>query len=238
MKKLISFTLYGEDPKYIRGMFENIKLKEKFYPDWHIIVFHDNSLSEDVLSRLEEKNVILRNVSEYSVLASMWRFLAHDEPDIERFIVRDSDSRITEREAVAVQEWVDSDKALHVMRDHPHHGYAMLGGMWGMKKSDMNMKELCEMYTQADPEQCSDRDNWWMIDQFLLRDVIYRVLGNPNDCMLHAATDYMDKVAWANELWSKDFTIPRNEDKNFIGEIFVFDEEGNEQREYQYKELL
>ena len=77
-----------------------------------------------------------------------------------------------------------------------------------------------------------------MIDQFLLRDVIYRVLGNPNDCMLHAATDYMDKVAWANELWSKDFTIPRNEDKNFIGEIFVFDEEGNEQREYQYKELL
>ena len=48
--------------------------------------------------------------------------------------------------------------------------------------------------------------------------------------------DYMDKVGWQNENWAEDFPDPIDQEKYFIGEIFVFDEEGLEQREYQYKE--
>ena len=147
MKKLISFTLYGQDPTYVEGMYRNLELKEQFYPDWEAIIYHDNSLAPETLENLDNQNAILRNVTGLGVLASMWRFLAHDEPFTERFIVRDSDSRLSQREADAVQEWTKSDKTLHIMRDHPHHGYVMLGGMWGMRPNpSVNMQNLCLQY--------------------------------------------------------------------------------------------
>jgi hypothetical protein len=61
-----------------------------------------------------------------------WRFEPmYDDPTIERFIVRDSDSRINGREADAVQEWIDSDLPFHIMRDNPAHNIEIMGGMWG-----------------------------------------------------------------------------------------------------------
>ena len=56
-----------------------------------------------------------------------WRFL-FDDSSVDIFIVRDVDSRINKEES-AVKEWLESDKLLHIMRDHPHHYYKILGGM-------------------------------------------------------------------------------------------------------------
>ena len=44
---------------------------------------------------------------------------------------RDLDSRPTRREVAAVEEWLDSSKAVHIMRDHPSHKAAIMAGMWG-----------------------------------------------------------------------------------------------------------
>jgi hypothetical protein len=58
-----------------------------------------------------------------------WRFQA--AADTQRFCARDIDSRLSKREAAAVQEWIQSGKKFHVMRDHPSHSkYPMSGGMW------------------------------------------------------------------------------------------------------------
>ena len=46
---------------------------------------------------------------------------------------RDLDSLPSLREDAAVQEWLDSKYAVHVMRDHPKHTMVMLAGMWGIK---------------------------------------------------------------------------------------------------------
>lgn len=235
--KLISFTLYGENPKYIEGMYRNIALQKQFYPDWNIIIYHDNSVNQDTLEKLS-LDCELKNVNDCGISAAAWRFLAHDE-DCERFIIRDSDSRISEREALAVKEWEESNKALHIMRDHPHHGYAILGGMWGMKKDpNMSMKELILSYQEREYQNkdATNRDIWIMKDMHFLRGVIYDRLAKPETSTIHAAKDYMDRVDWSNEHWAIDFPSPINKDKNFIGEIFTFDNNGNEQREYQYKE--
>jgi hypothetical protein len=233
--KLISFTLYGNDKKYIEGMYKNIPLKKEFYPDWQIIVYHDDSLEENVVSKLS-KDCILRNVQGCGISAAAWRFLAHEE-DCERFIVRDSDSRISQREATAVAEWEESNKTLHIMRDHPHHGHAILGGMWGMikDKNITSMKNLILSYQNTE-YHVTDRDVWIMKDMHFLRDVIYPNY-NPSNCMIHNAKDFMSRVPWRCEEWAVDFSTTRNDNKNFVGEIFVFDQEGNEKREYQYKEL-
>ena len=63
-----------------------------------------------------------------------WRFLPVFDNDTECFICRDCDSRLSDREVAAVNEWSNSDKLVHIMRDHPWHRFVMLGGMIGFKK--------------------------------------------------------------------------------------------------------
>lgn len=46
---------------------------------------------------------------------------------------RDLDSRFSDREYAAVQDWLKSDKVFHVMRDHPLHDFSIFGGLWGSK---------------------------------------------------------------------------------------------------------
>jgi hypothetical protein len=48
---------------------------------------------------------------------------------------RDLDSALTERERAAVDVWLASNKSFHAMRDNPHHGTPMLGGLWGFRPS-------------------------------------------------------------------------------------------------------
>ncbi len=112
----------------------------------------------------------------------------------------------------------------------------MNGGMWGMiPDKATNMRSLCVKYEGGGIEG-NDREGWWMKDMEFLRDVVYRTLGSDQHCMCHVGMDFMHKVAWNNEPWARDFPIPRNENKNFVGEIFDF-VDGQEQRAYQYKEL-
>ncbi len=52
------------------------------------------------------------------------------------FASRDLDSRFSRREAAAVADWLaakGSRSLLHCMRDHPHHGVAMVGSAWGAR---------------------------------------------------------------------------------------------------------
>ena len=237
MRKLISFTLYGDNPKYVEGMFRNIELKDEFYPDWEIIIYHDDSVEPSVIERLS-KHATLRDFTDSGILAASWRFCAFDEPDAERFIVRDSDSRFSQREADAVLEWEKSDKELHIMRDHPHHGYPILGGMWGLKNdiAIVSMKDSILQYQKGKKEHTTSRKNWSMADMYFIRDCVYKHLGTEETSKIHAATDYMHKVGWKNEAWAEDFPTPRNENKNFIGEIFSISD-GQEKRDYQYTEL-
>jgi hypothetical protein len=47
------------------------------------------------------------------IAGMFWRFLVADDPSVDRFIVRDADSRLNPRDALAVAEWVRSGTALH-----------------------------------------------------------------------------------------------------------------------------
>ena len=46
---------------------------------------------------------------------------------------RDLDGQFSEREQAAVQEWLQSNKAFHITRDHPAHKFPIPGGCWGCK---------------------------------------------------------------------------------------------------------
>ena len=109
--------------------------------------------------------------------ANTHRFMVADDNTVDRWIVRDSDSRLNPRERFAarthsrirkrtrtrtythakpehysrtherihttqtcppcrfaVEEWIQSGKAVHTIRDHPNHERPLNGGLWGGTK--------------------------------------------------------------------------------------------------------
>ena len=127
--KIISFSLYGSNPRYTDGAIANAKLVSEVYPGWIMRVYHDNTVPEYIIHKLKSDGVELVDMSGSEINKMSWRFLATADADY--FCSRDIDSRLSKREALAVQEWIESGKKFHVMRDHPSHSnYPMSGGMW------------------------------------------------------------------------------------------------------------
>ena len=70
-----------------------------------------------------------------------WRFAPMADPYVDEWHSRDLDALMLPREFDAVQEWKNSNRTFHVMRDHPHHHDAILGGMFGIKQNTIESKK-------------------------------------------------------------------------------------------------
>lgn len=132
MKKIISFSVWGSNPKYADAAYENLLLQPKIYPEWICRFYIDETVPTDVRTKLEDAGaeIIMMPKSDGNY-GLFWRFEPLKDLTIDRFIVRDSDSRLNIREAAAVKEWEESGKEFHIMRDHEQHGVYICGGMWG-----------------------------------------------------------------------------------------------------------
>ncbi len=138
MKKVISFSLWGDNTKYCEGALSNVALRDKFYPDWYCYFYVHHEVPKfyiEALQKLPRVKVIV-SYDEADWRFTTLRFVAIDDSDVSHVIFRDTDSRLNAREAAAVEEWIAQDKAIHVMKDHPYHGsFPILAGMWGLNKS-------------------------------------------------------------------------------------------------------
>jgi hypothetical protein len=151
--KYLSFSLWGDLTIYNEGAIKNADLKNTIYKDWKMVVYHDNTVPQNTLDRLKERGVLLKDITHLNLYGMFWRFLSNDLPDCEYSIFRDCDSRISEREEMAVNQWISSNMNFHVMRDHPAHAIpygvnepGILGGMWGLKSGILQMKDLINEY--------------------------------------------------------------------------------------------
>jgi hypothetical protein len=145
MKKLITFCLYGQQPKYTYGMISNVEIAKTIFPDWICRIYYGNSVPTDIIDKLKTYDnvelVLMNEGSEY-IFPMMWRFLGIDDDDVEVMISRDADARLSYREKVCVDIFMESNYLLHSIRDNLSHNNIM-GGMWGIKKNDrVKMKEL------------------------------------------------------------------------------------------------
>ena len=151
--KYLSFSLWGDKPIYNVGAIRNAELWKTIYPDWQMVVYYDNTVPLDTISVLNELEVLTIDVTEKNLYGMFWRFFAVDLPKSEYCVFRDTDSRITIREKMAVDEWINSGKSIHVMRDHPAHGIpfgsdrlGILGGMWGIKSTSVPLTDMIEKF--------------------------------------------------------------------------------------------
>ena len=153
MKKVISFSLWGDNPKYTIGAIENAKLAQDIYPEWYCYFFLGSSVTDEIQNKLLSiPNVVLFYKEHPGDWRGMfWRFETSYDLEVDVSIFRDTDSRLSLREKYAVEEWLQSDKTFHIMRDHPHHGFPILGGMWGYKSNNKYpMKKLLESFHKND----------------------------------------------------------------------------------------
>lgn len=153
--KIISYALWGNNPMYWVGAVKNIELAKKYYPEWTCRFYIDKDANKDFIDCIVGENVeviLLDSKLEPSNTRDkfdhpglFWRFLALEEEN-NIVLFRDCDSRISEREVVAVNEWLESDKEFHIMRDHPHHHVPILSGMWGCKSNSLDIKNLINQW--------------------------------------------------------------------------------------------
>ena len=215
-KGIISYSLYGSDHRYTLGAIANAIAAKLHYPGWRA-VFWCVDVPENIMNGIEGFGGIIRDIPR-GVPPMFARFMVTDTDPDSPFIIRDADSRLSQREAGAVREWLDSDFAAHAMIDHPAHtGRALNGGMWGCKPGILgNMLGLIQAWQrQQKDRRYSGHDD----DQnFLAAFVWPRISGKT---MIH--------TSFLPHEYPNARPFPGKRDGHrFVGEVWVYDVNGNE----------
>ena len=199
MNKVISFSLWGEDPKYCIGAIRNAELAINIYPDWKCRFYIANSVPEQFVKQLKSfDNVDIIRKGDGSWKSMFWRHETCWDESVDISIFRDTDCRLGLREKSAVQAWLDSDKTFHIMRDHPFHGFHILGGMWGYKyNSKYKLKDIFEKFNPKDH---------YGTDYIFFKDLLFPLIGE-------------DKITH-DEFFEKQNFPTKRIGQHFVGEVY------------------
>lgn len=202
--KIISFSLWGDQPKYNVGAIKNAKLARELFPDWTCRFYVGESVPKETIRAIadvdktylwymdevpkEPSHVMYSGTLNSPIQIFIkstpgdWRMMLDrfspvGEADVDVMISRDCDSRLSIREKLAVDEWLESPHGFHTMHDHPHHSVPILGGMFGIKKG------LFSELARHAIEWGKSHESRWQIDQDFLTDIVWPVVQN--DTMNH-----------------------------------------------------
>jgi len=135
--KYISFSLWGDNKVYTYGMVENILLAKDLYPGWIVRVHYNDTVPSNIIDWIRSQDnteLIHHQDNGKSAMNMFWRFEDLFLKDAVT-IIRDSDSRLTEREVKIVNDWLKSDKDFYTSRDHEHHTVPIMGGSFGCRNN-------------------------------------------------------------------------------------------------------
>lgn len=213
--KYISFSLWLDPSKpdthakYLEGAIRNAELCKTIYPDWKPVFHLDSSVKRLDKNRLYDSHNNLEIVECQGMdnisAKSMWRFLVNDRRDMEAWISRDTDSRVSQREADLVAMWLAGSASFHIIRDHASHvslsqRWPILAGMFGVKRGFVkDLAPIMQKWTAPDVYG-SDQD-------FLAATMWPKAKG---ECLIHNGTV---KLSTGNV-----FAIPASQDKSFVGQ--------------------
>ncbi len=214
----ISYSLYNNIDTYSIGALKNAKYEEsnsELSKIFYVRKDVDQSIVQS-LSNYKNCNIFLiAHLPDY--LMMFLRFLPTEGSQL--YSSRDTDCRILPREEAAVKEWLESDKNLHVMRDHPHHQFEILGGLWDYRKCgklDNIRFKIKDWLLQHEGYPFNNRD----ADQKFLKESIYPLFRN--DILAH------DEFYGKPHEERRKFPTKR-EELEFVGMYVYADESRSEQ---------
>lgn len=184
-QKIVSFCLYGSKSQYVEGAVANARLYPQVFPGW-TCRFYVNDTTDEVVAALEAEGAqVIRKGETSEGLGMYYRFLPLlDDPSVvERFIVRDTDSKPCQREYDAVRQWEESGLPFHIIRDAPVHNIRILGGTWGAIPGCVPAFEvrLAAWMTTLQPAYNNPRGPFHGTDQMFLHAAVWPFI---EDCHL------------------------------------------------------
>jgi hypothetical protein len=135
--KYITYSLWGDNKVYTYGIIENVIDARKYYDGWIVRVHYNDTVPTGIIDWLKKQDnveVMYHPGTKKKASNTLWRF---EDLFIKDAIVlsRDADSRFSEREVKLVNEWLDSTKDFHIIRDHKHHMVPILAGTFGCRNN-------------------------------------------------------------------------------------------------------
>jgi hypothetical protein len=210
MKNIVAYSLWGDNLMYWEGALKNIQQVKEYFPDWICRFYIDKDSKKQLISSIIGDNVeVILVDSKESFHGMFWRFWASEDEDVNIFLSRDCDSRISNREFMAVKEWLLSDKDFHIMRDHPYHTVPILGGMWGCRNKlmrDIGLSKLIEKWGRYGAKG---------LDQDFLSQVVYPLVRK--NAIEHSEFN----INFGEPI--RNFPTIRNE-YEFVGDVFYENE--------------
>jgi hypothetical protein len=173
LKHLISYSLYGDKPRYCVGAIKNAAIALSDLPDFTVRFYVGESVPAWVTSTLRLfKNVELHPmITAEDARAMFWRFYALADLDYDYILVRDCDARLNPREIAMHQEFVESGQNFHIIKDHPTgHNYLISGGLFAAKK--ITLHDIHKLIQAWEPQGRYGNDM-----DFLQRIIYPRVVG-------------------------------------------------------------
>jgi hypothetical protein len=224
-KNIISMSLYGSNLRYTVGAIKNAEMIKENFPGWKLRIYTEGPpknpkfgiVPQTVIDRLQFLGAEIYYVGSDEKLTPpmMWRFLVADDDSVDRFIVRDSDARLSKRDSAAVYAWVQSNKTFHCVRDHPSHkNYPISGGMWGSKA-----RELKQILPKTWRNMTLGLHNRYLDDMNFLNNYIWPKVQNHTYCS--------DSVSCDKYPNSHPFPVPRYGYEH-VGQVVIEHELGRQ----------
>jgi hypothetical protein len=131
-----------------------------------------------------------------------WRFLVAADSTVSRFLVRDADSRLNDREYFSVLEWMESGFSFHILRDHPAHDRPINGGMWGGTSGILqDISKAISLHSQ----------NGYGADQDFLRSYVFEKIK----------LDHLAHDSYSCERWPNSVSFPSlRAGSEHVGQVF------------------
>jgi hypothetical protein len=178
-RRVVSFSLWGDEHRHVGGILVNAKMIPQFYPDWEMWVYTGTGIPDETMRQLRSFDVRLIEMPDDR--GFFWRFYPASLPDVEFVVSRDADSRPSALERRMVDEWLDSGLDAHAMHCHPCHTAIFMGGMCGFRsRAVLDMKDLIEEWLRHRPPIR-------VSDQVFLEEVIYPRVRK--SLLIHATAD-------------------------------------------------
>lgn len=131
-KNNISFCVYGKTKLYLEGALKN---KYQYNQENYNCLFYTR---KDIDVNVKNK---LKNTIECCDMPGWFmmftRFYPVENPNNSIYMSRDTDCRLSKREISSIEDWLQSKKTLHIIRDHPYHNTEILGGLWGFQNNNI-----------------------------------------------------------------------------------------------------
>lgn len=163
MKKIISFSLWGDNRKYCVGAIINAQLALKYFSDWECHFYYDKTVPKIYIDSLDIFENVKTILVEDAVFGAFWRFRSMESDTI--VLSRDTDSRLSFREKQIIDDWLLLESKLCIIRDHAnHYEFPILAGMWGIK-GGLSKEDIQSIEKYDKPI--------YLMDQYYLRDIVW-----------------------------------------------------------------